>query len=458
MISKSKEYITEGPIWKSIITFMLPIMLGMFFQQLYNTVDAIVVGRYVGKEALAAVGGGTTFFINLLLGFCGGLSTGASIIISQFFGAKKFRDLCSAVHTFFILSFVMGIVVTLIGISLSEFAMNLINTPSDIYPNAVTYLKIYFLGITPMFMYNTAAGVLRATGDSKTPFYILVIGCFLNIFLDFLFVAVLNWGIAGVGYATLISIITGAVLIMIKMFTTPEVYRVELSELKANPSLLRKMFKLGVPSGLYSMMYTISNLIMMTFVNTFPTTTIAAWTAWGKLDALFWMSVSSMGMALNTFSGQNYGAKKYDRIKKGALQGLLIMYLITIALIILFRTCGRFIYGWFVPDEPQVIEMGIKIMLFLTPAFFLYVPNEILSGIIGGAGKTYISMIVTFFAICGTRMIWLYTSCRGTTDFIKVIHCYPISWLISATVFFIYYKSEKWIPKSNLAVDKTVSD
>lgn len=447
MLTKSKEYIIEGPIWKSLITFMLPIMLGMFFQQLYNTVDAVIVGRFVGKEALAAVGGGTTFYINLLIGFCGGLSSGASIIISQFFGAKKYRELSSAVHTFFILSFVMGIIITLAGFFLSEFAMKLIGTPSDIYNNAVTYLKIYFLGITPMFIANTASGVLRATGDSKTPFYILVAGCFLNIILDFIFVAVLKCGVAGVGFATLISLVAGTIVIMIKMIKTDEVYKLKLSELKVNPSVLKRIFKLGIPSGLYSTMYTISNLIMMTFVNTFPTTTIAAWTAWGKLDAIFWMSVSSMGMALNTFSGQNYGAKKYDRIKKGTVQGLLIMYAVTIVLIILFRTCGRYIYGWFVPGETEVIEMGIKIMLFLTPAFFLFIPNEALSGIIGGAGKTYVSMIITFFGICGTRMIWLYTNCRGTTDFIKVLYCYPISWIISATIFFIYYKSERWIPK-----------
>ena len=444
MAGESKEYIIEGSISKGIIKFMLPIMLGMFFQQLYNTVDAIVVGRFVGKEALAAVGGGTMFFVNLLIGFCGGLANGASIIISQFFGAKNDRCVSSSVHTFVILSILLGFAVTIIGVFGSGFALNLIKTPKEIFDNAIIYLRIYFLGIIPMFLYNTGASILRATGDSKTPFWVLVAACFVNINLDCFFVAVLNLGVAGVAYATIISEAVSMVIIFIPLVRTKEVYRLEFSKLKPDYSLLAKMVRLGVPSGVYSMMYTFSNLIMMSFVNAFPTTTIAAWTAWGKLDALFWMSVSSMGMALSTFSGQNYGAKKYDRIKKSAWRGLLIMWSITLVIVIIFRLFGRFFYGLFIPGEKEVIEMGFKILLFLTPALFLYVPSEIFSGIIGGVGKTYVSMIVTVFGICGTRMIWLFSCCRGTDDFFKVITCYPISWLISGLIFFAYFMSKRW--------------
>lgn len=447
---KSKSVsITEGPIWKSILSFTFPIMLGMFFQQLYNTVDAIVVGRYVGKEALAAVGGGTGFFINLLIGFCGGLANGASIIISQFFGAKKKHELSQAVHTYVVLAVVMGAVVTAVGLLLSKSAMELIKTPVEIFDSAVTYLQIFFVGIIPMFLYNTGAGILRAVGDSKTPFFVLVIACFVNIILDVLFVAGFKMGVSGVALATVISQVVSMVLIFIPLMKTDDIYKIEFSKIRVEPSLLRKMIKLGIPSGLYSTMYTISNLIMMTFVNSFSVTTIAAWTAWGKLDALFWMSVSSLGMALSTFAGQNFGAKKYDRIKKSPVQALLIMYSITAVIVIVFRLFGRTFYGWFIPGETEVIDMGIKILMFLTPAFFLYVPNEIFAGIVGGVGKTYVSMLITFFGICGTRMIWLYTACVGTDNFIRVITCYPISWLISAALFFIYYKSNKWIPKES---------
>lgn len=444
--SDSKAYITEGAIWKSIIKFMLPIMLGMFFQQLYNTVDAVVVGRYVGKEALAAVGGGTMFFINLLIGFCGGVANGAAIIISQFFGAKKFRELSLALHTFMLLSIIMGFLVTLVGIFFCEFALNLIKTPPEIFTNAVTYLKIYFLGMIPMFLYNTGASILRSTGDSKTPFAVLVIACFANIFLDCFFVIVLRLGVAGVAFATITSEVLSMILIFLPLTRTSDVYKVEFAKVRLDFSLLKKMIRLGLPSGLCTMMYPISNLTLMSFINTFPTESIAAWTAWGKLDALFWMSVSSMGMALNTFSGQNYGAGKYDRIKKGAWQGLLIMNAITLVLVIVFRLFGRFFYNLFVPGEEAVIAMGLKILFFLTPAFFFYVPNEVLAGIIGGVGKTYVSMLVTLFGICGIRLLWLFAFCRGTDNFLKVITCYPISWSVSAVIFFAYFKSKRWMP------------
>ncbi|MBR0476824.1 MAG: polysaccharide biosynthesis C-terminal domain-containing protein, partial [Treponema sp.] len=227
MAGESKEYIIEGSISKGIIKFMLPIMLGMFFQQLYNTVDAVVVGRFVGKEALAAVGGGTMFFVNLLIGFCGGLANGASIIISQFFGAKNDRCVSSSVHTFVILSILLGFAVTIIGVFGSGFALNLIKTPKEIFDNAIIYLRIYFLGIILMFLYNTGASILRATGDSKTPFWVLVAACFVNIILDCFFVAVLNLGVAGVAYATIISEAVSMVIIFIPLVRTSEVYRLD---------------------------------------------------------------------------------------------------------------------------------------------------------------------------------------------------------------------------------------
>lgn len=452
---KTKAYsITEGSIWKSIISFAGPIILGMFFQQLYNTCDAIMVGQYVGKEALAAVGGGTGFFINLLLGFCGGLASGANIIIAQFFGAKNHDELSRAVHTSFILAIALGIIVTIAGISLAETAMNVIKTPADIYDYSVEYLRIFFAGVIPMFLYNMGGGIIRAIGDSRTPFFVLVIACFVNIGLDYLFVAIFGWGVAGVAWATVISQVVSMILIFIPLIKSNESYAFRFSKLRTSPHLLKKMIKLGVPSGLYSTMYTISNLIMMTFVNAFPTATIAAWTAWGKLDALFWMTVSSLGMAISTFTGQNYGAKKYDRIKKGAWQGLLLTLLVTGIIIIIFRLFGKTFYGLFVPGEKEVIDIGMKILLFITPAFFLYVPNEIFANVVGGVGKTYVSMIITFLGICCTRLFWLFGFCQGFTafdanDFIRVITCYPISWLISATMFFSYYKWGKWIARNN---------
>lgn len=452
---KTKAYsITEGSIWKSIISFAGPIILGMFFQQLYNTCDAIMVGQYVGKEALAAVGGGTGFFINLLLGFCGGLASGANIIIAQFFGAKNHDELSRAVHTSFILAIALGIIVTIAGISLAEAAMNVIKTPADIYDYSVEYLRIFFAGVIPMFLYNMGGGIIRAIGDSRTPFFVLVIACFVNIGLDYLFVAVFGWEVAGVAWATVISQVVSMILIFIPLIKSNESYAFRFSKLRTSPHLLKKMIKLGVPSGLYSTMYTISNLIMMTFVNAFPTATIAAWTAWGKLDALFWMTVSSLGMAISTFTGQNYGAKKYDRIKKGAWQGLLLTLLVTGIIIIIFRLFGKTFYGLFVPGETEVIDIGMKILLFITPAFFLYVPNEIFANVVGGVGKTYVSMIITFLGICCTRLIWLFGFCQDFTafdanDFIRVITCYPISWLISAIMFFSYYKWGKWIARNN---------
>lgn len=437
--------ITEGPIWKSILSFFFPIMLGMFFQQLYNTVDSVIVGRFIGKEALAAVGGGSGFYVNLLVGFFGGLSSGAGIIISQFFGAKRGTDLSLAIHTSVFLSIIMGLAMTVLGIFLAPVAMKIISTPEEIYSNAVLYLQIFFAGVLPMFLYNMGAGILRAIGDSRTPFTVLVISCFTNIILDILFVTTLNMGVDGVAWATVISQTISMILIFLPLIKTDKSWNFSVKKLRCNPYILKKMIQLGIPSGLYSSMYTVSNLILMSFINAFGTTTIAAWTVWGKLDALFWMTVNAFGMSLTTFSGQNYGAGKLDRIKKGTIQGLFIIYGVTVIIIAVFWLWGEQFYTWFIPGETETIRIGMEILKFLTPAFFVYIPIELLSGTIRGAGKTLVPMFITFFGICGTRILWLFTVGTHTTVFLHVISSYPISWIISSAIFFIYYKREKWL-------------
>jgi putative MATE family efflux protein len=437
--------ITEGPVWKGLLVFFFPILLGTFFQQLYNTIDAVVVGQFLGKQALAAVSGGSAVYVNLLVGFFTGLSSGATIIISQFYGAKRKEELSRSIHTAMALSVWAGIGMSILGALITPWAMKIIATPEDILVPSITYLSIYFAGVLPMFIYNMGAGILRALGDSKSPFIILVAGCVANIILDLVFVAVLHQGVAGAAWATVISQVICMVLIFRKLIhqRDPDC-RFYFSKMHFTPHLLRRIVHVGLPNGIQSSLYTISNLIIQSNVNSFGTNMAAAWAAYGRIDSIFWMTVSSFGVAITTYAGQNYGAGKNERIHKATKQGLLIMGGTSVLYTLIFYITGRWIFLLFTRDG-EVIAEGMQMLHFLAPFFITYIPVEVLSGSIHGAGETFKPMIITMLGICILRIIWLFTAVPLHNTIIMVVACYPVTWTATSLSFFVYYKRGKWL-------------
>lgn len=308
--------ITEGVIWKQLLLFFFPIVFGTFFQQIYNTADTIVVGRFVGKQALAAVGGSASQIANLIVGFFVGLSSGAAVVISQFYGAKDKKNLSKALHTAFAFSIAAGIVLTVVGIFLTRPALLLMKTPADVVEDSAVYLHIYFGGMVFNLVYNMGAAILRAVGDSKRPLYVLIITCVLNIILDLLFVVAFGMGVIGVAVATVTSQVISALIVTVMLLKTREIYVLKINQIRFDRRMLFSVLRIGIPAGLESVMYNISNIVIQVFVNNLGTDTVAAWGTLGKIDAIFWMVINAFAISITTFVGQNFGAGKYHRMRK----------------------------------------------------------------------------------------------------------------------------------------------
>ena len=431
--------ITEGVIWKQLLLFFFPILFGTFFQQLYNTADAMIVGRYVGKEALSAVGGITGTLINLLVGFFVGLSSGATVIISQYYGAKRPKHVSLAVHTAIAFCLVGGIALMILGIILAPFALRATGTPAEIIPYAVLYMRIYFIGIIGNLIYNIGSGILRAIGDSKRPLYFLIVSCFVNIVLDLLFVVVFHMGVAGAAWATILSQLVSALLVIYVLTHTKESYRLMLRNIRIAPDMLARIIQIGFPAGLQSVMYSVSNVVIQAGVNGLGTDTVAAWTAYGKLDGLFWMMINAFGISITTFVGQNYGAKKIERVRKGIRTCLVMAFAASIFLSTFLYIAGGLILHLFTTDL-VVWQIGLNILHFLVPTFFTYVCIEILSGALRGTGDCWVPMAMTCVGVCVLRVIWIIFVAPLRPDIFTVSFCYPLTWTITSLLFIIYYK------------------
>ena len=443
----NKAAITEGPVWKALLAFFFPILFGTFFQQLYNTIDAIVVGRFVGKEALAAVGGGTAVYVNLLVGFFVGLTSGAGVLISQFYGANNKMEISRSVHTSMSLCIVGGAIIMILGIIFSPGILAITKTPLDVIDDSLLYLRVYFIGIIPMFIYNMGSSILRATGNSLTPLVVLIIGCFTNIILDILFVVILGAGVLGVALATDLCQIESAIIVCIILIRTKTSYKLVLKNLGFTGYILREIIRIGFPAGIQSCLYTVSNLIIQTNINSFGTDCVAAWAAYGKIDSVFWMMISAFGIALTTFSGQNYGAKKYKRIKKAMNDTLAMSGMATILFCIIFYIAGSYVFRLFT-DDKAVINEGMNILHFLVPFWITYISIEILSGTIRGTGCTFIPTMITVFGVCGLRLAWIFIVVPHNNTLTTVLSSYPITWTVTSLAFWIYYLSGKWIDRS----------
>ncbi|MDY3918379.1 MAG: MATE family efflux transporter [Candidatus Limivivens sp.] len=440
--SQITNQITEGAIWKPLLLFFFPIVLGTLFQQLYNTVDAVVVGRFVGKEALAAVGGSSGQILNLVIGFFVGLSSGASVIISQFYGARDTVNLNRTLHSALAFSIAGGILVSISGILLAPVLLKIMDTPEDLMADSELYLRIYFSGILFVFIYNIGSAILRAVGDSRRPLYYLIVCCVLNVVLDIVLIVVCHMGVAGAAIATLASQAASSALILRRLAVSREMYHLDFRKLRMDKVYVRRILQIGLPAGFQSAMYAVTNLIIQTALNGFGTDSVAAWAALGKIDSLYWMISGAMGIAVTTFVGQNYGARKYDRMKKSVSIGLGILLLFSVLIMAFFLHFAEPLFRLFTTDQP-VIEIGIRMMWKMVPYYWAFTFVEIFAGALRGAGDVMIPTLITCLGVCVLRILWILIMLPLYPRLETIMLTYPLTWIVTASTFLIYYRKRR---------------
>ena len=433
-----KNQITEGVIWKQLLIFFFPIMVGTLFQQLYNTVDAIIVGRFVGKQALASVGGSAAVLTNFVIGFFTGLSAGATVIISQFYGAKNLKQLSKGLHTAYAFSITVSLLISVIGWFATPALLHLLKTPTDVIPDSILYLRIYFLGMIFTLTYNMGSSIMRAIGDSRRPLIYLVICCGINIVLDILFVIVFHMGIAGAAIATVISQGASAILVTRSLMKSYGILKLELRSIRFHGALLKSELKIGLPGGIQSFGYSISNIIIQAVINDFGTDTAAAWAAYGKLDAIFWTVCGSFGIAITTFAGQNYGARKFDRVKKSVRVCLGMALGVCGSLIVFLMVFCRPLYHIFTTDY-AVVDIGVYMLRLITPSYVIFIFVEIFSGALRGIGDVLIPSTITLGGVLLVRLTWILFVTPMTGELSTLLYSYPLAWGATALLLIPYY-------------------
>ena len=436
--------ITEGVIWKQLLRFFFPILFGSFFQQLYNTTDAVIVGNFVGKEALAAVGGSTGTLINLLVGFFVGLSSGATVMVAQYYGAQQPQEVSKTVHTAMALSIASSVFLTVLGIAVAPWALRAMGTPEDIMDYAVTYMRIYFGGTLFSLVYNMGASILRAVGDSKRPLYFLIASTGVNIVLDLLFVVVFKLEVLGVAVATVLSQVFSAVLVVIVLVRTEMPYRLVFRKIRFHMDSLKQIVRIGIPAAFQSAMYSISNVIIQSSINSFGTDVVAAWTAYGKIDSVFWMTVQAYGLSASTFVGQNFGAQNYPRLRKTVRTCMLMAAVTTVGLSTVLYFFGGIVYRLFISD-PAVIQQGVEILRMLVPTYITYISIEILGAAVRGTGDSVSPTVLTCFGVCILRVVWIMAVVPIRPSVLMVAASYPITWSVTSILFIIYYLQGGWL-------------
>ena len=428
---------TRGSIPRILINFAIPLLIGNIFQQLYNTVDTVIVGNFVGRQALAAVGC-TGPIINALIGLFSGLASGASVIISQYYGAKDEEKLHDAVQTTVAMTLVMCVVLTVVGVIATPYMLRLMDTPEDVFGQAVEYLTIYFWGIAGMLLYNIGSGILRAVGDSARPLYFLIFSALMNTVLDVVFVRFFSMGIAGAAVATVVSQFLSAALVMTVLTREKTAYSVRWRALRITGGILGRICAIGVPSALQMFITSISNIFVQAYINRFESACMAGWTAYNRVDAFAMLPMMSLSIALSTFVGQNLGAGDMKRVrsapKYGLVMGLVIMA-VTLTPLMLFAPQLTALFN----REPEVIEFGTFFIRVISPFYLTFSINQVYAGALRGAGDTKSTMVIMLTAYVLFRQIYLFVSTRLGGGMIAVALGYPAGWLLCSVLLLAYY-------------------
>ncbi len=428
---------TEGNIWLHLIRFAVPMAIGLLFQQLYNTVDTLVVGRFVGKEAQAAVGS-TGPIINTLVGFCAGLATGASVVISQRYGAHDDEGLSKAVHTTVALTILLSVIATGIGQLIIAPMLRFMQTPEDVFADSGTYLSIYFAGISGMLFYNLGSGVLRAVGDSRRPLFFLILSALLNTALDLLFVLAFGMKVDGVALATVLANVLSAMLILLTLSREKSNYGIRWRKVRVDRNSLKQILRIGLPSSVQSAITAFSNVFVQSYINYFGSACMAGYGVYGKIDAFALIPVQSISMASTTFVGQNWGAKQPGRARKGVRTATLMSLISTAVLGLLVYVLARPLMTLFSPEE-DVIEYGIRFIRIVTPFYLAICFNQIYAGALRGVGDATMPTVIMLISFVAFRQVYLAVTRALDAGFIAVALAYPVGWILCSTLLVIRY-------------------
>lgn len=437
MVILKNTDLLKGSIWKSILIFSLPLLVGNLFQQLYNTVDSYVVGNYVSSHALAAVGQSTSI-INMLVGFFMGLATGAGVVIAQYYGAKETKRMQEAIHTSLALTFVLCIVFTALGIALARPILEMIDSPKEVLPLATIYLQIYFGGVSFSLIYNMASGILRALGDSKNPLIYLVISSLVNIVLDFVFVLYFDLGVAGVGIATTIAQLVSAILVMHQLMYTDQDYKVCIRQIRFEKSILTKIIAIGIPAALQNSIVSFSNVIVQSYISKFGSAAVAGYSTTTKLDGFLQLPIQSFSMAITTFVGQNYGAQNYKRVRKGLYTTLLMCEIMIVLAAFIIYTNGDFLVGLFSRDR-DVIVAGVTMISVFAPGYIFLPLSHVTAGALRGVGLSKVPMYSMILCFVILRQIYLFVATKFSSELITVFLGWPLTWIVNAALLMLYY-------------------
>jgi putative MATE family efflux protein len=436
--AKHEVDMTQGNVARHLIAFALPLLAGNIFQQLYNTVDTWVVGNYVSNEAFSAVGT-VSPIINTLIGFFMGLASGAGVVISQYFGAKQEDKVRATVHTSIVMTLVLGVVLSLLGVFVTPTMLRFMNTPAQVFPESKAYLTIYFAGMMGLMLYNMGSGILRAVGDSRRPFYFLVVSAVLNIVLDLLFVLGFHMGVEGVAYATILSQAVSALLVLLTLAREQNWVRLELRLLCIDWPILWKIIRVGIPAALQLAVTAFSNVFVQSYINFFGPDYMSGWTAYTKIDQLIVLPMQSLALAATTFVGQNLGIQQVDRAKKGTRSACLIAVAITCGILCVVLPTAPYLVAFF-NKKDAVIASGSLFLRCLSPFYVLCCINQVYAAALRGAGNSRTPMLLMLFSFVVFRQCYLFVMANYISNTILPIALgYPAGWLVCSALTLTYY-------------------
>ena len=447
--NNERNDLTTGSVWKKLLLYFVPIAAGTIIQQLYNAVDGLIVGRFVGTGALAAVGGSSAQIINVLVGFFVAMTAGASVVIGQIFGAGRKEELNQAVGNAVAALTLLGVLLGVFGFAAAPWLLQVLQTPAETIGGAALYLRIYFLGVPFVMILNMESSILRALGNSFHPFLFMMAGCLLNILLDLVFVLLCGWGIAGVAAATVAAQVLNAALLTARLMRGEKACRLQLRNLRLKGVYLVNMMRLGVPSGLRSSMYSVSNMIIQVAVNSLGTLVVASWAMSGKTDGLYWAVSNAMGAAITGFIAQNRGAGRMDRVRQCVRQGMIMAFAVTAGISSFLMLFGIPMLRILTPDE-AVVQTTYEIMTYFVPFYVTWVPVEVLSAVLRGAGDAVYPVVIIGIGICLFRVIWILTVFARFGTLFSLCVSYVISWVITGIALAVYYRKGGWMTRRRI--------
>lgn len=443
MAKTNVKDMTKGSIYKVIIAFAIPLFFSNLFQQLYNAVDSLIVGQFLGKNPLAAVSSSGNL-ISLFVSFFVGTASGIGVLIAKFFGEKNIKNMRNVIHTGIALGLVCSLILTIIGILLAPVLLKLMNTDADVLPESVKYFKFYFAGVTGMVMYNIFAGILNSLGNSKRTLLYLIISSLLNISLDLLFIGVFKMGVEGAAIATSISQILSALLCFLFLIKKGTIYQVKLKEIKFDGKILMQIIKFGVPAGVQNSVVSLANVVVQSNINIFGNNAMAGNGAYVKIEGFAFLPINCFSLALTTFVGQNLGARQYERAKKGSLFGILCSTVLAEIIGICVALFMPYLAKLFSAD-PEVVELATKQARIEGWFYFLLAYSYSIAAICRGAGKALIPMIIMLSVWCGFRVLYIEIAMALSENIMLIYIAYPLTWGISAIIYFIYYTFSDWV-------------